>query len=497
MADVLGLHGLSLASGNNRLIAAYGNGFVDASTGMGFGIPLSSTNNVEFEAFLQSLFFQNYIDTPLTFDGTLWSRKHVAKLPLGKYLKLWNEAMYTAYLKVGPLATEYPSRVWFSNPPINDILQWGYESGTNMSTTAGSPHVFSNNSGFSAYGLRRGDPVFIVSGSDIGQYNIDTVISDNHLLLTQNLTTTASGISFWAGGNWFDVARDDGDFLTWLEVNNSLLTCYKRDSLWRYDGASLSQIQDAVGTTSGRSVINCHELSFYFHGSAELVTGFYAYDGRTSTKISAAIEKHIAGINPIMYTKVVAWRENDLYRCYVGDIINTNYNINIPKAVCTYDYNAKVWSVDPIGDVVKVSADLRQLGTKQTYLGTDSARILLTPNGTTFNGNPIPWRFDTGIFYPFGTEQTAKFNRIEILSENAEGIIVKYKLHLNPFETDTNWSGLQPGQINHEKSIMFLPSDWQQASGIQLQFLGISSQEPTPLIKKITIYSEEVTKTLY
>lgn len=495
MANVIGLHGLSLASGNNKLVAAYGNGFVDASNGAGFGIPLSSTNNVEFEAFLQSLFFQNYIDTPLTFNGTVWSRQHVAKVPLARYIKMWNQAMYLGYIKLGQGPVEYPSRIWYCNLPVNDTIQWGYETGSNLVTISGSPHIVSANSGFKTYGLKRGQPFFITTGVDAGQYTIDTVISDSHILLTQNMTASASGVSFWAGGNFFDIARDDGDFLTYLGTNNSLFTAYKRDSLWRYDGASAIQILDAVGTTSGRSVINLHELSIHFHGSSGTVTGFYAYDGRTSVNISAPIQKHIDGINGNMYTGIIAWRENDLYRAYVGDIINTNYGINIPKAVCTYDYNSRVWSVDPIADAITVSADLRQLGTRQTYLGTSDSQILLTPSGNSFNGSPIPWRFDTNAIFPLGTEKLCKFLRVEILSENASGITMKYKLHLAPYETDTNYSGV--GQIDHEKTILFIPDAWNQSSGIQLQFLGISAQEPTPLIKKITIYYELVPKTPY
>jgi hypothetical protein len=493
MSDILGLTGFSPSSGNNLLIAAYGNSIVNVVTGLGYGFPIDTTQKVEFETFLNSLFFQNYITTPRTFNGTVWSNKHVSKLPLSQYLKVWNERLYLGYIKIG--STEYSSRVWYSNLPKNDILNWGYEIGTNLQTVAANTLVTSYNAGFKTYGLKRGDPLFILSGNDIGQYSINTVVDDQHLVLTEPMTTTASSISYWTGGNFFDVSRDDGDFITWLGENNNELLVFKRDSLWRYNGSYKTRVLDAVGTTSGRSVINLHTLTIYFHGASGLETGFYFYERGTSKKGSGAIEKYIDGISSNMYTSIVAWREGELYRAYVGDIENTTFDISIPKAVITYDYATDTWSVDPITKIVKAATQFRQSGTKQTYFGTSDAEVHRTPSGYSFNGSPIPFTFTTKIIYPSGTNHTNTFPRIEVISKDAKAVRVQYKLHLKPFTSDENFNAL--GQIDNEKTVLNLPEQYNMASGIQLRFIGIHPYEPTEIIKKITIYYKKENKISY
>ena len=226
----------------NQLIAAVDNDMINVTTGLGYGVNLTLTNNVEFENFLQRLFFQNFNNTPLTFDGIRWTRQHVGKLPIAKYLRAWKERMYLAYVQIR--GTDYSSRVMYPDLPINDTIVWGYETGTNLVTRAGSPRVTSALAGFKGYNIKRGDPFFILSGSDAGQYSVKTIVSDLWLDLADyngndvNLTTTATGVSYWVGSNWFDVERDDGDFITWIDVNQNIdnLLIFKRESLFRYDG---------------------------------------------------------------------------------------------------------------------------------------------------------------------------------------------------------------------------------------------------------------------
>lgn len=493
MANVNGLKGLSLATGANTLIAAYGNDFINLATGNGYGKVLTSNQNVEFESFLQSLFFQNYTETPLSFDGTVWSRQHCGKVPLAKYIKKFNDRLFLGYVKVA--GVEYPSRCWYSDLAKNNTITWGYETGTNLSTIANNPLVSSANAGFKGYNIKRGDPFYITSGSDQGEYRVQSISDDQQIVLTQPMTTTASGISYWCGGNWFDVARDDADFVTWLGDNNFFFTpqmlIFKRDSLHRYDGQRRVQVQGAVGTTSGRSVINMHELTIYFHGSSGILTGFYAYDGREAVKISAPIENHIAGINSGAYTSIVSWRERDLYRAYVGNIVNNDKGINILGAVVTWDYNAKAWSIDPINDVITVATDFRQAGIKQVYLGTNADKILITPSGNDFNGASIPWSFDSTVYYPAGTQVINTFTRVQIFHENAEGVTVKYQLHLTPFKSDDNFDGL--GSLTGERTEFYIPPNHNKASGIKLRFIGMDSQKATALIKKISIFYRKET----
>lgn len=488
-----GLHGLVLPN-SSTLIAAVGNDMVNVGTGLGYGLNLNSSKLVEFENFLQSLFFQNFYDTPKTFNGTAWTTANVSKVPLARYIKLWKGQLYIAYVNIA--GTEYSSRLWRSDPPRNNTLTWGYEAGTNLSTIAGNGLVSSANAGFLANNIKRGDPFFITSGAAQGEYRVLSVSSDQQLILTNIYpylapTQTTTNASYWAGGNWLDFDRDDGDFITGLAENTYQLIIFKRDSLHRYDGLKPAKVRGAVGTTSPRSISNIHELTVYFYGGVGLRTGFYAYDGRESTKISAPIEDYVQGIDMNNFNTIVSWTEGELYRAYVGTVSNSTQNIYVAKAIFTWDYNTRTWSVDPVPDTIVVGSEFRQSSVKQVYLGTSADKIMITPSGTSFNEQPVPWQFTTGSIYPSGTENINTFTRVQVLSENAGGINVKYRLHMAPFDTEPNFNGL--GQLTNEKTELHIPEGRNLASGIEFQFSGTGVQEPTALIKKLTLFYKKET----
>lgn len=483
MANILGLKGFSRSTGEKLLLAAFDNDIVNIGTGLGYGINLTSTNNVNFEVFLDSLFFQNYIDTPRSFDGTTWTRAHTSKLPLAKYIYSWNNRIYLAYLKIG--TQEFPSSIWWSELPNNNTIQWGYERGTNMSTIAGNTLVTSANAGFKSYRIERGNHLFIIDGADAGEYIVETVASDQHLVLTEAMKATASNLTYWVGGNRIDVRRDDNDFITGITENNDQLIIFKQDTLHRFDNFTTRRIKGAFGTTSPKSIVNLGGLTVYFHGSFGTQTGFYAYDGTESIKISSSIENHIAGISTGKYTTIAAWSEGELYRAFVGDLSNTNYDISLSKVVLTYNVNTQRWSIDPIADNITTATTFRQAGTENIYLGTDNSQILITPSGNSFNSVDIPWVNNTNFYYPSGTDYLNTIKRVNIYSTNAEGLRVLYKLKYTPYATDQQWKGL--GEISDGKTVIELPTSHNQASGIAFKFQGTDQQEATAIIEKMSI----------
>lgn len=489
MSNITGLGGL-VTPQLSRFIASYGNDMINVATGKGYGLNLNASYNVEFESFLNSLFFQNGVDRPLTFDGNFWTTQHVAKPPLGKYLRVWRSRarIYVAYVDI--MDTAYPSRIQYCDLPNSNTIQWGFEYGTNLQTTAGSQVVFSPNAGFKTYNIKRGDPFFILDGADQGEYKVISVDADQQLTLDKPLTTTSSlDIQFWCGGNWFDVGADDGDFITWMEVNNDTLMVFKRDTLYRIpqsDGSSIVQIRGAYGTTSGRSVKNLHEITIYWYSGVGLSTGFYAYNGLYAQKISSPIDNHIAGISPSI--NPVAWREGELYRCYVGDIVNFPKGISIDKAVVTWDYFTKTWSIDPIADVPTVTTEFRQTNTKATYFGTTTDTIMITPSGSTLNGAPIPFAANINTLYPAGSATICEFLRCQVISTNMEGVQVQYRLHFKPFKTDKEFRDLgEIQQARTEFKFKNIP-EWNNAAGIEFRIQALDGQPAEGNITKITLF---------
>lgn len=472
------------------LVAAYGNDIVNVLTGAGYGLALDPGYQVEFENFLGSLFFQNYNDRPRTFDGTTWSYQHVAKLPLSRYIKQWSSRLYLGFIKIG--SVEYPSRVWYCDLPVNDTVQWGYEYGTDLQTYTQQNRITTTFARFKTYNIKRGDPFFILTGADAGQYSVKEVESETAIRLADYngndivLTTSGTGITYWVGGNWFDVERDDGDFVTWVTHNFEQLLIFKRDSVHRYNGTSQVQVKGAPGTTSGRSVINNKDWTAWFHGGLRDQTGFYAYDSTSGNKISNGIQKYVDGIEPGMYTRIVGWREGQLLRWYVGTISNPDYKLVVENAVITMDYASQAWSVDPLADVIEAATEFRQGGTKSAFIANDT-QVFQTPLGNKFNLSPIPFSFEIGSIYPSGTDYSNTFTRVQIISENAAGIKVFYRRRLKPFDSDLEYKPL--GSIQSESTWLYFPEEANQSSGIDYRFEGISTTEPTAVIKK--------TKTFY
>jgi hypothetical protein len=494
MAGINGMGALERSTGENLLIAAYGNDLVNAVSGVSYGQAISPDRDVDFAVLLDYLFFQNSVNTPITFDGTNWGRTHVAKTPVSSFMEPWNNRMYLGSVILG--GTTYSSRVAFSNLPKNDVLHWGYETGSDLKTWAGGTSITSALSGFKEYGLKRGDPVFITSGNDQGEYRIETVDSNQRLTLTEALENTASSISFWAGGNWFDVNQDDGDFLNGLAVNNNQLLAYKRDSLYRYDQDQLRKVPRSPGTTSNNSIVTMKrkEWTISFHGAVGTETGFYAYDGRESFKLSSHIDKYVEGINPNNYGSIVAWEEEGLYRAYVGDLTNARYNISLSNVVITIDTITNSYSIDPIDDEIRAAVQFRQGSVKQPFLGTADSQVVKSPSGTDFNGSSVPWIVELNPIYPAGTERVNTMTRLQVISDFANGTRVLYKLLLKPFKSDTQWKSL--GEISSEKTELEFREDDNIASGVLLRFQGTDIQTSTATIKKATLFYRPETESI-
>lgn len=497
MSNIYGLGSISSTSGNNRLLAAYGNDIVNVDTGVGYGLNLSGTN-VEFEPFLDRLFFQDFTKTPLTYDpdNDVFNNLHVKHTPISKYLKRWRNAMYLGFVKIN--GTNYPSRVMYSNFPDidgngNKTIQWGFMSGSNASVVAGSSNFTAANAGFKTYQLKVGDPLIIESGANAGLYTIASVDADQIIKINETFQSTQSNITYWAGGNWFDVETDNSDTIMGLSENSDLLLVYKQDTLHRYNGSSLRTVR-GPGTSSNRSIVYYPEfdINIYFHGSVSEKTGIYMYAGSNSTNISLAIQPFIDAISSANYSSVVAWPEGNSYRLYVGNLSNVNsdnnaYNIEMNNAVFTYNILDNKWSVDPISDVIKSRTySMRESGVQKIFIGNDSGEVFDTPSGYDFGGQPINFRYETKVIYPSGSDAIGHFTRIKIFSRDASLVNVYYKLWGTPYEVDPTWRPL--GQIGRDTTELKINRDYSRASGIQLAFEESGTTERTSVIDKITTY---------
>lgn len=503
MANILGIKGFNKSSSSvNKLLAAYGNDIVDVSTGLGYGLALNG-NQVEMEVFLDRVFMQNYNTRPKTFNGTAWSTEYVPRTMTSKYIRNYKEKarMYLGNcLFTGPQvpldkdnnAIVLSSYIFASDLFVGNNLTWGMEWGTNGTTTADT-NIFQLVSplvqDFKASNIKVGDALFITNGNNqliSKPYFVSDIPSAYRLLVTENFPVTASGLHYWVGSNFFPVATDDNDQITGLGENSTRLLIFKLMSLWFYTGSQLRQVKDAVGTSSQRSVVNKGGYTYYFHGSDPKISGIYRYDGVSSQKISRAIDPYIDGMSTASYDDVVAWREGDELRWFLGNITNTNRGISMTNAVASLNVTTNAWDVSPIADVITCSTVFRTNNREDTYNGTSDDEVLQMVDGNSFNTTAIHSRLETKVYYPSGSGVINENKAIQVIGRATKGVRVEYKLWNTPKNVDDRWLSL--GELDADKTELDIPTGHNESSGIQLAFDLVNTLENDTYIEKYTIF---------
>ena len=340
MSNILGIKNFIRSNASEKLLVAFDNdiGVLDGSPDfVGQGRNLSAAK-MEFDVFLDYCIGVNGVDRNQVYNGTWFDGGARTRMPIANFVKTVGNKIYIANLTY--VGTNYKSRVWISDLSKNDDITWGYETGTNLAQTAGSSVVTSTNAGFLTYNIKVGDPFFITTGTNAGQYTVNTIDSDQQITLVEAMKFTATGSTYWVGSNWFDARRNDGDTLQGLGENDSKLLVFKRESLFRYDEKELRRVKGAPGTTSHRSITNVRENTYYFHD-----TGIIRYDGLSTFLVSRPIQDWIDGISSSSYDSIVGWKDEDILYMFVGDISNSAKGISLTNAILIYDTAAQAWDI--------------------------------------------------------------------------------------------------------------------------------------------------------
>jgi hypothetical protein len=510
MANVDGIIGYNSPAGTNLLLAAFGNDIINVSTGLGYGLSISSGNKAFFETFIDRIFFCNGTDKMLSFGGGVWSASQaLPKQVIPKYIK---KSVNDAQLLIGNCnltpgsgtAISYKSRVFKSNFPklgksasggvISQTLEWGLESGRcNINQNTKKVKAVYDGNGrlpyFKTRGIKVGDPFFLLGG-DIGQYTVASVDSEYELTLNENIVSADAvntNLDFWVGSNWFDVGTDDNDEIKGFGENSGRDLIFKLFSLWYYTSSQKKQVKGALGTSSQRSVINDRNgNTYYFHGSDLKKTGIYKYDGVGSKKISRAIDPYIQGMSTSNYSEVVAWEEGDELRFYLGDVSNAVYGISMTQAVASYNTATGAWDVGPIADIITCATKWIVSNALNAYCGTSDSQVLKMASGYSHNGTPIPCKLITGIYYPSGSELLNEFPYLQIIGRNVRGIKLGVKFWNKPVDEDDSWTPL--GELNGDKTELEPDIKDRMASGFQLMFEETGSVANDWLVEKISAF---------
>ncbi len=311
----------------------------------------------------------------------------------------------------------------------------------------------------------------------LGYCNVSGTVYPSRVYMSS--LPSSNAITWDTVNDWFDVRTDDGEVINGFGTNSNRLLIFKDSSLYRWDTYSLQEVRGSVGTTSGRSIANIRDYTIFLHR-----TGFYAYNGTSSQLISNAVSPFIEGITASNLSNAVAWVDGNHYRCYVGNISNSDEDISITNAVFDYDVSSNNWTIRDLKDTVTCAIPNTVSGAYTVYLGTSNGKVRqlesaysITSDTNTLNA--ISFEVETIEYYPNDPETLKQFSFAYAYASKGSGISVSYRVVGKPFNEAENW--IPCGQLRDRVTRIDFDLDKSVGRGIQFKFSESSKAGPVHL----------------
>jgi hypothetical protein len=279
---------------------------------------------LESETFMDYAFIVGASDstfyTTTSILGTTTSTTdNVYGAPKGKYIREWNQRLYIGNCEVDGVS--YPSRVYYSSPPMSFITLVNGDQSGNLS------YLDVDNTKY----LKTGQVIDIYEGGTNNK-KIDslTIGNVNHSLnrIYFNLYAgmnvkdnddiyledkKGQDVICWdTEKDWFDVATDDGEELMGIGINLNRMLFIKRNSVRKFDGAQLTLVTDNIGTISSKSIKQLSTWTIFLHDK-----GVYGISGNELKLLSKKIEPYIKAITPS--DSIVAGIDGEQYKLWIGE----------------------------------------------------------------------------------------------------------------------------------------------------------------------------------
>ena len=200
------------------------------------------------------------------------------------------------------------------------------------------------------------------------------------------------------------------------------------------------------------------------------------HSGDDNCKLRIYIEK--------IYFFRILFRGEDTDNYYFANIDNSNFDIDMDRAVASLNLDVQGWTVDPIADPVTDSTTFRIGNEQRNFIADNANEVMRMGIGNNFNGSNIASTLETKVYYPKGSEVINTFESIQVIGRQTRGVRVKYKLWDNPTEVDQRWFDL--GELSGDKTELIVPHSHNQASGIQFKFDEVGTFENDFYIEKIS-----------
>ena len=491
------VHGYNGASGSTNKLIANSAGYFRAYNSSSSlwetqqGQFFDASTFIDSENFLDYAFFVNGINSNLSYNGSWSTSANLLDSPKAKYIKSLGVSLYLGNVII-PQGGTFRSRVVYSDPPTNNVVVWGLESGADLSQTISTAVITSAGSLFKTRGIAVGDPFYITSGTNAGEYVINSVDSETQITLTKTLAATQTNSSFWCGGNWFDVNTDDGDVLTGFGRNSNEIIIFKRNSVHRYSdrASTLRQVKSYPGTGSFRSIVDLNEYTYYYDPSSNAIR---RYDGSDCLIVSNAVEDLLQNMSSAIKDNVVGWATNGkVVEMYIGDT-SDRFGNSITNCVLMLDTSSQIWSTRSLPFAIDSAGSYILNSRPDTYVGTPTGKVLMVDNGYKYDTNDISFELQDKVIFPEGSDISVNFDRIRLFIENGLDVQVMYRLMYIPISQNTwkhgEWESLVGTANGDMVEFVFPTNKPRRSTGIQFKLIQSSGDESFLLEKYILYYS--------
>ena len=205
-----------------------------------------------------------------------------------------------------------------------------------------------------------------------------------------SIISSAGNITWDTTNDWLDVNPSDGQNITALANNGTLLLIFKDRAMYRWNGSATDpDLVIDVGCSSQESVATRNGQTFFFNPF-----GIYVTTGGFPKKISKEIQKWIDAIAGSYYSNVAGACDDDHYYCSIGDVTVDGEAFN--NVVLVYELSTDTWTVRVYPEQVRLFANyIESDNTANIMVGNDDGDVQRFNNGSTDDGVVIPYRVKT------------------------------------------------------------------------------------------------------
>jgi len=333
------------------------------------------------EVFMDKLFVVGYSKTTASFYTTtsitgLTSSTSdcVYGAPKGKYIAKYKDRLAIANVEVDNV--KYPSRVYLSSTPLEKLtFVNGDQSGYVYYLDVDSAKYLKTGMKLDIY--TGGTNTKVVDSLEIKDVNkslnriyfdkVSIDVSDTDDIYLED--KKGEYFIVWDTDNdYIEVATDDGEEITGMDVNANRLLIMKNNSVRKWDGAQLTDFSSEYGTISQKTIGNIHGWTIMNHPP----TGVVAINGNEVQVISRAVKDYIESItNP---RAVVAGVSGDFYKLYIGEpqTLGAESTTTSTSSTSTSSTSSSTSTSTTTGTTTSTSSTSTSISTSTTSVSTSS-----------------------------------------------------------------------------------------------------------------------------